>query len=516
LSGNGNPIRAILRGGAAGWTGSVTGPLPSVTGRGGGRALRERSGRRDDFRRVAAFIPIMKKHPICGLIAAAVLLAAPIAARAQVIEFRASLTAAQEVPVTTSTATGSAIVLYDLRANTFDLFVSASGFTNTLADAHIHEGAAGVVAPALIHFPVGSFVRTGNNLSATFLRQAYTGDRLKFLQNGAYVNLHSPQFPGGEIRGQLIAQPKRLVSVIDVAQEQAAFPNVNLAGGNLSDFGAAVMSYNPGTNRISLRVSVYNFRNTLSNSHYHEGAPAVSGPVVVNLGNNANAGGYTSANGHISGSFDIPYTGDPIRLLTGGAYLNFHSTTFTGGEARGQVRATDEVPGTRMFSTATRGFVGAGNQNLITGISIVGPDPVRMLITAKSPSLTAFGVTGALADPVLDLYDAAGRQIAVSDNVGTPAAGSDLAALRGAPTNAAESALLVVLPPGNYTAVVSGNGGTGVALLEATDLRIVGATAAVASADADMPGLATETRTLAEARLANLEFCATPAASVQR
>jgi hypothetical protein len=169
-----------------------------------------------------------------------------------------------------------------------------------------------------------------------------------------------------------------------------------------------------------------------------------------------------------------------------------------------------------MFSTATRGFVGAGNQNLITGISIVGPDPVRMLITAKGPSLAAFGVTGALADPVLDLYDSAGRQIAFSDNVGTPAAGADLAALRGAPTNAAESALLVVLPPGNYTAVVSGNGGTGVALLEATDLRIVGATAALASAEADMPGVATETRTLAEARLANLEFCATPAVSNPR
>jgi hypothetical protein len=200
----------------------------------------------------------------------------------------------------------------------------------------------------------------------------------------------------------------------------------------------------------------------------------------------------------------------------GGAYLNFHSTAFTGGEARGQVRATDEMPGSRMFSTATRGFVGAGNQNLITGISIVGPDPVRMLITAKGPSLAAFGVTGALADPVLDLYDSAGRQIAFSDNVGTPAAGADLAALRGAPTNAAESALLVVLPPGNYTAVVSGNGGTGVALLEATDLRIVGATAALASAEADMPGVATETRTLAEARLANLEFCATPAVSNPR
>jgi len=39
--------------------------------------------------------------------------------------------------------------------------------------------------------------------------------------------------PGGEVRGQLIAQPKRLVASIDVGQEQAAFPAVNLAGANL-------------------------------------------------------------------------------------------------------------------------------------------------------------------------------------------------------------------------------------------------------------------------------------------
>lgn len=430
----------------------------------------------------------MKNVMLRGLVFAAVVLAASTVTRAQVIEFRATLTAAQEVPATTSTATGNAIVLYDLSANTFDLFVAATGFANTLTDAHIHEGATGVAAPALIHFPVANFARTGNALNATFLRQTYTGDRLKFLQNGAYLNLHSPQFPGGEIRGQLIAQPKRLVARIDVAQEQAAFPAVNLTGANLSDFGGAVMSYNPGTNRVNLRVSVFNFRNTLNNSHYHEGAPGVSGGVVLSLGNNASAGGYTSANGHISGSFDLPYTGDPIKLLTGGAYLNFHSTTFTGGEARGQVRATDEVPGTRLFSTSTRGFVGAGNQTLITGISIVGPDPVRMLITAKGPSLTAYGVTGALADPNLDLYDSGGRLIAFNDNIGAIAAGSDLASIPGVPTNAAESALLVVLPPGNYTAVVSGVGtGTGIALLEATDLRIVGVTAAVASTIPEIP-----------------------------
>ena len=456
----------------------------------------------------------MKIASIRGYFSAAVLTAFVLTARAQVIEFRATINAAQEVPATTSPATGNAVMLYDVGNNTFDLFISISGFSNALAASHIHEAAAGVAGGVVVPFSLGSFAANGSTLSGTILRLPYLGDKLKLLQNGAYVNFHSAQFPNGEVRGQLIAQPKRLVASFDVAQEQAAFPAVNLTGANLSDFGGAIMSYNPGTNRVNLRISVYNFRNQLNNSHYHEGAPGVSGGVVLSLGNNANAGGYTNTNGFISGSFDLPYTGDPIKLLTGGAYLNFHSTTFTGGEVRGQVRASDEVPGSRMFSTATRGFVGTGNQQLIGGISIVGPDPVRMLITAKGPSLAAFGVTGALADPSLALFDSAGRQIALNDNVGAIVAGSDLAAIPGVPTNPSESALLVVLPPGNYTAVVSGNGGTGVALLEATDLRIVGGTVAVASTIPEIPGGAVESRTLAEARAANLEFCVTPAAAV--
>lgn len=257
-----------------------------------------------------------------------------------------------------------------------------------------------------------------------------------------------------------------------MAQEQAAFPAVNLAGANLNDFGGAVMLYDPVANRVSLRISVFNFTNALSNAHFHEGAAAVSGPVRVNLGNNGNVGGYTTANGQIAGTFDISYApGDPLVLLTGGAYLNFHSTTFAGGAVRGQVRVSNEVPSTRFSNLSVRGMVGAGEQVLIHGLTVTGPDPVRVLVTAEGPSLTAYGIVGVLANPRVALHDTAGRQIAFNDDVGTVAAASDLATIPGVPTNAVESALTVVLPPGNYTAIVSGNGGTGIALLEVTDLR---------------------------------------------
>jgi hypothetical protein len=393
-------------------------------------------------------------------------------ALAQIVQFNATITGAQETPATGSAATGTATMLYDVTANTFDLVVTVNNFPNTLTNSHIHEAAPGVAGGVVS--PLGAeplYTRTGNTLTASFFDVPYGGTKLTLLQNGAYVNFHSAAFPNGEIRGQLIAQPKRLVANLTVAQEQAAFPTVNLGG--LNDYGAAVMSYNSGTNRISLRVSVYNFNNSMNNSHFHEGAPGVSGPVVTALGN-ASTAGYSIVGNWITGTFDIPYTGDIIKLLTGGAYINFHSSTFSGGECRGQVRASDEIPGTRLTNISTRGFVGPGNQVLIEGLVINGPDPVRLLITAKGPSLAAFGVTGALADPSLAIYDSAGRQIAANDNLGTPAAGSDLSLIPGVPTNSVESALLVVLPPGVYSLAVSGNGGSGIALLEAVDLRTLG------------------------------------------
>ena len=433
-----------------------------------------------------------------------------LAGRAQVVQLNATLNAAQETPATNSTATGSAIVLFDVAANTVDLIVTLNNFTGTMTDFHIQEGAAGASGPEIVHLDPSLFTRSGNTVTATILKRPYAspGKPLTLLQNGAYLNVNTVAFPNGEIRGQLISQPKRLVASMTVAQEQAAFPAVNLTGANLADFGGAVMLYNPGTNRVSLRLSVFNFRNTLNNSHFHEGAPGVSGGVVLALGNNANAGGYNNVNGYIDGSFDLPYTGDPIRLLTGGAYLNFHSTTFTGGELRGQVRASDEVPSSRVINLSTRGNVGTGSNVLIGGFSVIGPDPIRVLISAKGPSLTAFGVTGVLADPQLQLIDSGGRLIAFNDNIGTVAPTSELAAIPGAPSNSAESALLVTLPPGNYTAVVSGVGGTtGVALLEATDLRIIGpATGSATQVIASLPKNATPAQRKA-ALQRGLELC---------
>src|ERR1017187_410504 len=105
---------------------------------------------------------------------------------------------------------------------------------------------------------------------------------------------------------------------------------------------------------------------------------------------------------------------------------------------------------------------------------------VRNRFRAIGPSLANFNVSGPLLDPQLDIHDAQGALIGHNDNWkqepdGTPNPGREAAinATGLAPTNDAEAAILFTPAPGNYTAVVSGVGGTtGVGLVEAYRLAV--------------------------------------------
>jgi hypothetical protein len=130
----------------------------------------------------------------------------------------------------------------------------------------------------------------------------------------------------------------------------------------------------------------------------------------------------------------------------------------------------------RLVNMSARTVVGTGGSILIAGFVIQGDVPKQVLVRAIGPTLASFGVTGVLADPQLALFRA-GATTALQQNdnwlSSTNAAQIGLAAAQvGAfalPPNSRDSALLVTLDPGSYTAQVSGGGngpGTGVALIE--------------------------------------------------
>ena len=103
-----------------------------------------------------------------------------------------------------------------------------------------------------------------------------------------------------------------------------------------------------------------------------------------------------------------------------------------------------------------------------------------MIIRAIGPELTQHGITGALANPTLELHNAAGALVGSNDNWQTTILGgiitgnqvSEIQNSGHAPTAASESAIIANLSPGNYTAIVRGvSNTTGVALVEVYDLE---------------------------------------------
>jgi hypothetical protein len=115
--------------------------------------------------------------------------------------------------------------------------------------------------------------------------------------------------------------------------------------------------------------------------------------------------------------------------------------------------------------------VETGNNVVIGGFIITGNATKIVAVRGIGPSLSAFGISDALADPTLELRASDGSLILQNDNWQDDSAqAAQLTALGLAPTNSKESALVGPLQPGTYTAIVAGkNQGTGVGLVEMYD-----------------------------------------------
>lgn len=125
----------------------------------------------------------------------------------------------------------------------------------------------------------------------------------------------------------------------------------------------------------------------------------------------------------------------------------------------------------RLINVSARAQVGTGDGVLIAGFAVAGSTARTLLIRATGPTLASFGVGGTLADPLLQIFQLNGPKLYSNDNWGGSAAvtqaGTSVGAFAISDPNSKDSALVVTLPPGVYTAEVSGaDGGTGVALVE--------------------------------------------------
>jgi len=126
----------------------------------------------------------------------------------------------------------------------------------------------------------------------------------------------------------------------------------------------------------------------------------------------------------------------------------------------------------KLGNISTRALVGTGNDIVIAGF-ILGnnSNPTRLVLRGIGPSLTAFGVPNALADPTLEVRNSSGTLVASNNDwQSDPAQAAELTAAGLAPTNSKESGIALNLGPGAYTGLLSGVGNTtGIGVIEVYD-----------------------------------------------
>jgi hypothetical protein len=126
---------------------------------------------------------------------------------------------------------------------------------------------------------------------------------------------------------------------------------------------------------------------------------------------------------------------------------------------------------TQAINLSTRMRVETGNNVGIGGFIITGSAPKQVLLRAIGPSLAHFGVPNVLADPMLELHGP-GAFVTVTNDNWRDTQEAEIQATGIPPTDDLESAIMVTLEPGAYTAIVQGRNNTsGVGLVEVYDLN---------------------------------------------
>ena len=175
------------------------------------------------------------------------------------------------------------------------------------------------------------------------------------------------------------------------------------------------------------------------------------------------------------GAFALPTKSADAALLratTAGAYTSqLSGLSSTTGVGLAEIYDADNgTPSARLINISARASVGTGSNILIAGFVISGNTPVQVVIRGVGPTLSQFGVAGSLGAPQLVLYDSGNNALQVNSTWGGGASLAQAFAQVGAfalPSGSADAAILVTLPPGAYTAELSGvSGATGVGLAE--------------------------------------------------
>jgi len=245
--------------------------------------------------------------------------------------FGAVLTGSQEVPPTTSQGFGTATVTFT-DATHINVTINVANLGAAINNFHIHgpNGPAGTNASVIINLIGLGGVFTNGTMTGNFPIDAGTAAQLIAHPENFYVNVHTTQFPGGAVRGQLAPVSGTVVRLAaDLRGSNEVPPNSSTA------VGSALVTIDTASGTITWNVSSSLTNATLGHIHGPGGTPGNAVGVFVGFAN--------PVNGKTSGSAVDAVKAAQIVANPNEFYVNLHSAAFPAGEIRGQLAPAKEV-----------------------------------------------------------------------------------------------------------------------------------------------------------------------------
>ncbi len=266
-------------------------------------------------------------------------------ARQKPIFFAARLTGSNEVPVAGKPAVGdpdgSATGIVRMQGDRVTYAFAWKGITAPTL-GHVHQGGAGVNGDVKVPLFTTPMPETGTAAAgAVTVPDPATADAIRANPADFYLNLHTKEFPGGAVRGQL--QPLggggvdllRFLSGSGLRGFLSGDQEVPVANGPaVGDPDARAAAFiRPSGTRVAYSFAWVGVTPTLG--HIHKGGFGVNGPVVVPLFTNPIPSTVFAVAGTATGV--DPAVTRQIRFNPRGFYANLHSAEFPGGALRAQL-----------------------------------------------------------------------------------------------------------------------------------------------------------------------------------
>jgi Cu/Zn superoxide dismutase len=237
--------------------------------------------------------------------------------------FTAALSGASETPPNDATAEGFGTFVLSPDRTSLVYEIHYAPLSSDETGAHIHLGAPGVAGGVVFPLPADSPKQGTLTLADE--------DLANLLAGLLYVNIHSENFPDGEIRGQIVKGGGCFAANLSGDQET---PPVTTAAS-----GTGIFALAPDMSVLVYHISYSGLGSAEVGAHIHRGARDVPGPIVFDLGEPGSPK---------HGAWDLAPT-DIDDLLAGLLYVNIHTSNYPGGEIRGQI----EVPGSCFVAELT-------------------------------------------------------------------------------------------------------------------------------------------------------------------